>query len=49
MSDEPKKDDPVELRCPKCREKVTIPREQADTALHARCSKGHEFEIARAI
>ena len=39
----------IEIRCPKCKELVTIPKTEADARMRATCSRGHTFEIARAI
>jgi hypothetical protein len=46
----PKDDaDTIEVRCPECDEKVTIPRAQAEREFKAKCSRGHEIPLAKAI
>ena len=44
-TEEPK----IEVKCPVCKEKVAIPESEARARMKARCSKGHESELVRAI
>jgi hypothetical protein len=41
--------DIVEVRCPKCNEKVRIAREKAERDFKAKCSKGHEVTLFKAL
>jgi len=39
----------IEVKCPVCKEKVRITEAQAQETMKARCSKGHDIELVRAI
>jgi hypothetical protein len=39
----------IEVTCPKCGETVRIPEKQAETQMTARCSKGHEIPLVKAL
>lgn len=39
----------IELTCPECGEVVRLSEEEAERKMKARCSKGHEFPIAKAL
>ena len=41
--------DIIEVRCPKCNEKVRVSREKAERDFQAKCSKGHEVPLAKAL
>ncbi len=46
----PKDDgDIVEVKCPDCNETIRIPRAQAEAEFKAKCSKGHEVLLAKAL
>lgn len=42
-------DDIIEVSCPKCSEKVRITREKAEQDYKAKCPKGHEVPLAKAL
>jgi hypothetical protein len=46
----PKDDeDFVEVRCPECNEKVCVSREKAERDFKAKCPKGHEVPLVKAL
>ncbi len=50
MSEPPSEQEPtIEVKCPVCKEKVRIREAEAQAKMKARCSKGHDIELARAI
>jgi hypothetical protein len=42
-------DKTIEVTCPKCGETVRIPEKQAEAQMTARCSKGHEIPLVKAL
>jgi len=49
-NDNPGEDDNIiEVSCPKCHEKVRITREKAEADYKAKCPKGHEVPLAKAL
>ena len=42
-------DDIIEVKCPKCNAVVRVPREKAEKEYKAKCPKGHEVELAKAL
>jgi phage FluMu protein Com len=46
----PKDDqDIVEVRCPKCNEKVRVARATAEREFKAKCPNGHEVALVKAL
>ncbi|MBX3213153.1 MAG: hypothetical protein KF850_14050 [Labilithrix sp.] len=46
----PKDDeDTVEVRCPECSAKVSVPREKAERDFKATCPNGHEVPLVKAL
>lgn len=46
----PKDDDGVvEVRCPECGATVRIPEKQAERDMKAKCPKGHDIPLAKAL
>ena len=45
----PKDEDVVEVRCPECGAGVRVPREKAERDFAARCPKGHEVQLVKAL
>jgi len=39
----------MDVKCPRCREKVTIKVADAEKKKTARCSKGHDIPLAQAM
>lgn len=39
----------VEVRCPQCNAQVRVEREKAERDFKAKCPKGHEVPLAKAI
>jgi predicted RNA-binding Zn-ribbon protein involved in translation (DUF1610 family) len=44
-----KDEEPIELRCPECGEVFRVEVEEAERESSARCPKGHDVPIAKAI
>ena len=42
-------EDIVEVRCPECNAEVRVPREKAEREVKAKCPKGHEFPLVKAL
>lgn len=42
-------DDVIEVRCPTCNEKVRVSREKAERDYKAKCPKGHEVPLVKAL
>jgi len=43
------KDDEIEVRCPECGAVVRVPEKEAEKTFSARCPKGHEIPLAKAM
>lgn len=42
-------DAPIEVTCPVCKAKILIAAEEAARTMTARCPKGHEVPLVRAL
>ena len=42
-------DAPIEVTCPVCKAKVSIAADEAGRTMKARCPKGHEIPLVRAL
>ena len=47
--DEKKDDATIEIECPKCHAKVKIAMKDAEDKMTARCPKGHEIPLVKAL
>jgi phage FluMu protein Com len=43
------KDDEIEVKCPECGAVVKVAREKAEREMKAKCPKGHEVVLFKAI
>ena len=43
------RDDTIEVTCPECKAKVTLDAKEAERTMKARCPKGHEIPLVKAL
>ena len=44
-----KDDEVIVVTCPECKAKVSVDAAQAERTMKARCPKGHEFPLVKAL
>lgn len=49
MPHEPEEPKDLEFRCPECGAKVVVSEKQAEREMKAKCPKGHDVPLAKAI